>query len=295
MTNREIEKHEILKQAAVYSYDVNNNKIPNGYNLVGISTHENGFYACVLKKENNIIIAYRGTEKNSWSDIKNDLNMWKNIPAQAHQAIGIYDYVKREYPNAQIAITGHSLGGSLSQIVSAERGVEAVTFNAYGTRNLFSEKTHIKEDNIVNYCNPKDWVTTRNAKNHIGKCYEVNSMPNVSDSHKIESMQSLENRMPSSQEELQGAWFRIKKQQDEADYYKKTGKHMPIRMPSLYSDLPCVGSYTVSGYTRDDGTKVAEYTRTCGAKHSGGTWRNKPFNLDNMTEKEINEWLDEVI
>ena len=63
MTNREIEKHEILKQAAVYSYDVNNNKIPNGYNLVGISTHENGFYACVLKKENNIIIAYRVTEK----------------------------------------------------------------------------------------------------------------------------------------------------------------------------------------------------------------------------------------
>ena len=29
----------------------------------------------------------------------------------------------------------------------------------------------------------------------------------------------------------------------------------------------CVGSYSVSGYTRSDGTKVGDYTRTCGAKH----------------------------
>jgi len=29
----------------------------------------------------------------------------------------------------------------------------------------------------------------------------------------------------------------------------------------------CVGSYSVSGYTRSDGTKVGDYTRSCGAKH----------------------------
>ena len=36
-------------------------------------------------------------------------------------------------------------------------------------------------------------------------------------------------------------------------------------------DIPgsqCVGSYTASGYTRSDGTKVGDYIRTCGAKHS---------------------------
>lgn len=31
----------------------------------------------------------------------------------------------------------------------------------------------------------------------------------------------------------------------------------------------CAGSYSVSGYTRSDGTKVDGYTRTCGAKHLG--------------------------
>ena len=31
----------------------------------------------------------------------------------------------------------------------------------------------------------------------------------------------------------------------------------------------CAGTYKVSGYTRDDGTKVDSYWRTCGAKHEG--------------------------
>ena len=34
------------------------------------------------------------------------------------------------------------------------------------------------------------------------------------------------------------------------------------------SNSQCVGSYSVSGYTRSDGTKVRDYTRTCGAKHN---------------------------
>lgn len=33
----------------------------------------------------------------------------------------------------------------------------------------------------------------------------------------------------------------------------------------------CVGSYSVSGYTRGDGTQVSSYTRTCGAAHSSSS------------------------
>ncbi len=38
---------------------------------------------------------------------------------------------------------------------------------------------------------------------------------------------------------------------------------------SSNSQRGCVGSYSVSGYTRADGTEVKGYTRTCGAKHAG--------------------------
>ena len=36
----------------------------------------------------------------------------------------------------------------------------------------------------------------------------------------------------------------------------------------MTKDNGCVGSYSVSGYTRSDGTDVSGYTRTCGTAHS---------------------------
>ncbi len=55
----------------------------------------------------------------------------------------------------------------------------------------------------------------------------------------------------------------------ESEYYRKTGKHYPIRMPSdgLYGEK-CSGSYPVSGYKRPDGTEVSGYIRKC-YKHGG--------------------------
>lgn len=298
MKNQEIQKHEILKQAALYSYDVNKNKIPSGYKLVGISSHNNGFYACVLKKDNNIIIAYRGTNSDSWADLKNDISMGVKIkPEQAKNALNLYDQIHYEYPNCSIELTGHSLGGSLAQIVGATRNIETVTFNAHGTRN-FMGKNKIYDDKIINYCNPKDWVSTRNAKNHIGKCYEIGSISDNVSSHKIESMQPLENRVPTTHEELQGAWARTKRKQEELDYYRKTGKHMPIRMQNSEFSSNCIGSYSVSGYTREDGTKVAGYTRTCGAKHENGqkpSEKYKGIPVNKLSKLQINELLDEMI
>ena len=298
MKNQEIQKHEILKQAALYSYDVNKNKIPNGYKLVGISSHNNGFYACVLKKDNNIIIAYRGTNSDSWADLKNDISMGVKIkPEQAKNALNLYDQIHYEYPNCSIELTGHSLGGSLAQIVGATRNIETVTFNAHGTRN-FMGKNKIYDDKIINYCNPKDWVSTRNAKNHIGKCYEIGSISDNVSSHKIESMQPLENRVPTTHEELQGAWARTKRKQEELDYYRKTGKHMPIRMQNSEFSSNCIGSYSVSGYTREDGTKVAGYTRTCGAKHENGqkpSEKYKGIPVDKLSKSQIDELLNEMI
>ena len=298
MKNIKIKKHEILKQAALYSYDVNKNKIPSGYKLVGISSHNNGFYACVLKKDNNIIIAYRGTNSDSWADLKNDISMGVKIkPEQAKNALNLYDQIHYEYPNCSIELTGHSLGGSLAQIVGATRNIETVTFNAHGTRNFMGENK-IYDDKIINYCNPKDWVSTRNAKNHIGKCYEIGSISDNVSSHKIESMQPLENRVPTTHEELQGAWARTKRKQEELDYYRKTGKHIPIRMQSSEFSSNCIGSYSVSGYTREDGTKVAGYTRTCGAKHENGqkpSEKYKGIPVDKLSKSQIDELLNEMI
>ena len=39
----------------------------------------------------------------------------------------------------------------------------------------------------------------------------------------------------------------------------------------MTKDNGCIGSYSVSGYTRSDGTQVSSYTRTCGAAHNSNS------------------------
>ena len=154
--------HEVLKQAAGYSYK-NGSSAPEGYKVIkSVDNKDTGFHAEVLAKGNDVIVAYRETDQPIGIDGINDFAMArKNIPEQATDAIKVYDQVKQDYPNADITVTGHSLGGSLSQIVSSVRGCETVTFNAYGTKDMFKDPASIKEDNIVNYVNEKDYITMK--------------------------------------------------------------------------------------------------------------------------------------
>ena len=273
MTNRknDTKYHEILKQASGYSYK-NGNPIPEGYKVIkSIDNKDTGFHAKVIAKDNDVIVAYRGTDNLLGIDGRNDIAMArKNIPAQATEAITVYDQVKQDYPNSNITVTGHSLGGSLSQIVSSIRGCDAVTFNAYGTRDMFENTTSLKEENIVNYVNEMDGVTMVNGENHVGEIYSV---PNIAqdskpslfyklDCHYLVGMGNLSERIQKTPNEIKEKTERI-----HPNALKTKNKISEIGNKQN-SKSQCIGSYSVSGYTRSDGTKVSDYTRTCGAKHN---------------------------
>lgn len=72
---------------------------------------------------------------------------------------------------------------------------------------------------------------------------------------------------------------------------------------SSNSQKGCVGSYSVSGYTRSDGTEVKGYTRTCGAKHAGmsneerqaGQAKYKGKRMQDLSQAELEEAISYFI
>ena len=255
MTSRkdDTKYHEKLKQASIYVYHGENAQLPLGYRVIDKAENtENGFYAEAYSNGKDIIIAYRGTD--DWQDVMVDLDMVRSqLPSQCIDAVRFYDKVANNNKNSDITVTGHSLGGSNAEIVSAIRGTVAVTFNAYGVRDMFTPYTRLKEDNIVNYVNEWDPFAMFNAENNLGEMYAVqNIAKNLSRTHYCEAMGPLQQRKVRSVED-------IKKHQNLLYRINNKIKNKVSK---------CVGSYPVSGYTRSDGTKVDGYIRTCGAKHN---------------------------
>ena len=265
-TFEEIKKHEELKKLCIYSYK-KGGKLPDGYVELFPNTGDNGFFATVVKKGNNVIIIYRGTDDSK--DLVQDIKMWKfhKLPEQLNDAISLYDEVSKYCKNNgyKLSVTGHSLGGSLAAIVSAMRGIEAVTFNPYGVKNLLNPNIKYITDKVINYCCDEDIITRINAENHIGKCYSISSSDYKTNPHYIENMDSLDNREETYGPYLQGQYEKEERSKKEFEEFRKYGRRI-MRMPGLYSSKKqtgCTGSYPVSSYTRDDGTKVDSYIRTC--------------------------------
>ncbi len=162
-----------------------------------------GFDAVVLEnpKTNQVIIGYRGTEPEGIigkaADIETDAfdvvggrtrrledaitdperhNIFKNSPFklmkdnmdwennQFHQAEELYEAVKVAYPDSDISLTGHSLGGGLAQYVAARQDVSGMTYSAPSVTNLLDDVSLAKvneghfDNKMVNVVHPNDSV-----------------------------------------------------------------------------------------------------------------------------------------
>lgn len=275
----DIKFHEEMKQASIAVYNKKGASMPEGYVRKGepIENKSNGFYAEVWQKENDIVIVYRGTDDPI--DGINDIAMArKNIPAQATDALALHDKIKRENKNCDISVTGHSLGGSLAQIVGSIRGTFATTFNAYGTKDMYKDSQNLKTDNIVNYVNEFDYIGMANAENNVGDTYSVKQTHLFDNPHNVESFSPLTNRIYKTSDELKK--MKLKDIKDKiTNKIKNVNSNLSSSISSKLDSIrkssenshsiikQCIGSYQVSGYTREDGTEVQGYTRTCGAKH----------------------------
>ena len=180
MTRDTIQFDNDLKALSEGVYLGNENSIPKDWlKLSEFNEKKSGFHAEVFYKNGNIVIAMRGTDE-IWKDfVKEDvLKMGlKKLPSQYVDAQKSYKKIERAFrnvPDKKIIFTGHSLGGSLAQLMANKTGCDAVTFNAYGTAELLKGNIGENSNNIRNYGNINDKVFVSNIDNQLGKTYVIN-------------------------------------------------------------------------------------------------------------------------
>ena len=163
--------HENLKSLSSAVYGGNEKNIPKNYKLIyQKKDKKNGFFGQVFNGPEGIVVAFRGTEPTTAQDLFSDAEMavLKKQPGQTSSARALYDEMKRAFPNKKITLTGHSLGGSLAALVSAQTGAPAVTFAPYGVGHLLPKGDY---NQITNYGDTRDRIFKHNYQNHVGNTF----------------------------------------------------------------------------------------------------------------------------
>ncbi len=134
--------YEFLFNGLASTTEVNDWKIMNyaKYNSLVLDGHA-VFTAMTFKKDNTIVIAYRGTDMDDGGDWGQDF-IGYGLFANAGQEQLAQDYAKivaQTYPSCDIYVTGHSLGGYLAQIgassiVNKYKVKEISYFNGIGLK-----------------------------------------------------------------------------------------------------------------------------------------------------------------
>ena len=132
----EPDKH--IRQIAVDSWTALKG---DGWRIIENTPYKEGsFAATVFQNDDKVVIAYRGTEVGDNGDFMADLavgalrdDLWN---VQFSDALNYALEIKAKYSSAEILVTGHSLGGALSQVTSQMFGFSGVTFDPGGAANL---------------------------------------------------------------------------------------------------------------------------------------------------------------
>ena len=114
-----------------------------GYNVVeNLSSPE--YVTAINEQEKKVVVAYRGTDSsltNIYDDIADveialglaETPIVSYIPSRFRTAENIYKEVKEQYPDYDLTLTGHSLGGTAARYVGDRYKEKAVVFSAGAT------------------------------------------------------------------------------------------------------------------------------------------------------------------
>ena len=144
------------------------------------------FHAATFKKGKDVVVVFEGSGLNikDWYDNNAKHPFTKEPPPQYKEALKYAEKIKQEYPNANIRVTGHSLGGGLAQYAAGTLGLKATTFNSAGLWSSTLEKAYqpSKNDKILNVVYGTDPVSKAGVllgkTVYIGQDSKLKPLPN---------------------------------------------------------------------------------------------------------------------
>ena len=293
-SSQEVEDAKLAQKFAIGVYDDSREFLPKDWKFIGEYSNDNGFHGEAYEKDGKVIITFRGTQWQSLNDWKADKQMiQKEIPKQANSALKFYYQVEKYclahgIDKSNITITGHSLGGSNGEFVGPTVGVKAITFNAYGIKDIAERNMILKggnENYVTNYGDVNDATFYTKMHNHVGKTYVLDNdkenrilrprkyhfaqtMPNLEDAelydihrhHKFEKESMHPDRVLVVEEVMR----RRNKEQNDAfsHYFLQQAKRGYTMWEREIDKKVSGGEVYVHSYTRGDGTHVTDYYRS---------------------------------
>lgn len=189
---------DIVQDAGTFSAKAYSDKPAdmNGWTQQAQVSADNGFHAKALEKDDVVMVVFRGPD--DMGDLKADHQMISGkLPDQFKNAVDFMEQVKTQNPDKKIVVTGHSLGGSLTELVASKYDdILGISFDAIGTKGLVDSADGIAKGlkdnkNTINYIVAGDVIS--NATPHVGQTTLVDVVADVSRGNKLQSPHSIGN------------------------------------------------------------------------------------------------------
>jgi len=148
--------------------------IPTGWTLIeSKSSLSTGFSAIAVQNNETgeVVVAYRGTDGfDDATGTYSQLALQNGVPNQYPEALAFFTEINDSYGN--VTLTGHSLGGSLAQLVAATTSAITYTYNAPGVDGLrddiFGEGSSELLNNASSYTNIQNFNMFFDAVSTVG-------------------------------------------------------------------------------------------------------------------------------